>query len=239
MYSFFWFNFRILIFGCPKRYKEYDFGILESHEAYSREFRKFIFYYFIEGMYVLRQEIEVSFLDSLTPKERLLAKQLVRNNLRLDHTILYYGAKGLKDYGSVPYLIRRFATETDYGLLLEISQAIRKITDDNFYRQPFKSSLQDMSDTDIRDITISYQTLESEHLAGIPDKQPIEILLSALDYSTEYVSVAALLELNYIESNVRHRESLLPHNAEYYKAKQGQDDFLEEMDNKLKKICGE
>ena len=76
-----------------------SYDIPESVAAgpHSPAFAKFLWNWFGNPMALSRGELDLTFLNELTPEELSLAKELIRRNLRVKHTRLFQGVEALHD----------------------------------------------------------------------------------------------------------------------------------------------
>ena len=127
----------------------------------------------------------------------MIAKDLIRSNLKLNYTHIIDGAAALRDREAVPQLQDMLARESNLSRRLSIAGALWKIIKDPI----FLECLRDMAESDD-------DTLKEAHMYQIPwlgDEHAINLLIDLLQDSGSFARHLALSALNAIE----HRKHFL------------------------------
>lgn len=177
---------------------EYDLPAKAKRQSKggSRALREFYRHFFVDSVGLSRREVDLSFLQDLTPGESAIAKDLIRRNLKLNYTHIIDGAAALRDREAVPQLQDMLARESNPSRRLSIAGALWKITEDPIFR----ACLRDMAES-------NDEILKAAHMYQIPwlgDVHAINLLIDLLHDSDSFVRHLALSALNAIE----HRKNL-------------------------------
>ena len=92
---------------------DYDIPQEVATQSHSSAFATFLRNWFGNSWALTRGEVDLSFLNDLTPEERELAKDLLRPNLRIKRRHIIEGVAALGDIKSVLALEAMFASEAN------------------------------------------------------------------------------------------------------------------------------
>lgn len=182
---------------------------LERSEA----FASFFNHWFVDTRAVSRRELDLRFLDDMSPEERELAKDLLRRNLGLKYVHIIEGVAALHDLEAVPILREMAAKETDPSRQLAMAGSLWKLVQDPL----FFDCLQRMKAS-------GCTALKRAHLwqvLWLRDERAIDLLISFLDDPDKFVRGVALLALNEVECERRFLlpTHLLPHQPVDYRSR--------------------
>jgi hypothetical protein len=137
-----------------------------------------------------RGEVDTSFFATMTDEEKGIAKQLIRNNLKLRQAHLFRASGKLKDEQALPILYEQLDCNTDLSWLLSIGQAIWKINGDKIYLDLLRKLQNHPSGT--------MKAAHFEQVTDFKDEESIEMVFGYLEDSDSFVRHLALSELNYL-----------------------------------------
>jgi hypothetical protein len=101
--------------------------------SHSPSFGNFLWSWFGDTYAVTHGELDLTFLDDLTPEELSLARELIRRNLRLKRNHIIEGASALHDVDAAPILLKMFHEEPDISRRLTLAGALWKINRDHVF----------------------------------------------------------------------------------------------------------
>ncbi|RZK01780.1 MAG: hypothetical protein EOO46_19260 [Flavobacterium sp.] len=168
----------------------YQIDIDPNSEQFSQAFKDFYHNHFVNNYGLARREVDTSFFVTMTDKEKEIAKQLIRNNLKLRQTHLFRAVGELKDEQALPILYDQLNSNTDLSWLLSIGQAIWRINGDKLYLKLLRKLQQHPSGT--------MKAAHFEQVTDFKDEESIEMLLDYLEDPDEFVRHLALSKLNYL-----------------------------------------
>ena len=97
---------------------------------HSQAFVQFIRTWFGDSRALSRGEIDLTFLNDLTPDEVQLAREVLRRNLGLRYTHIIEGLAILHDVDAAPMLRELYASEPDSSRRLSIAGSLWRLTRD-------------------------------------------------------------------------------------------------------------
>ena len=101
-----------------------------SRGPHSPAFGKFLFNWFGDTGPLTLGELDISFLNDLTPEELTCARQMIRRNLSLRYVHIILGVWALRDIEAAPALRAMIADEPNDSRRLTIAGALWKLTND-------------------------------------------------------------------------------------------------------------
>lgn len=112
---------------------------------HSPAFREFLWNWFGDTRALTMGEVDISFLDNLTPQELTVARSLIRRNLGLRYNHIIQGAAALHDVEAAPLLREMLGDEPDESRGLIIAGALWNLVRDpvfvtRLYRAKSKGS---------------------------------------------------------------------------------------------------
>ncbi|MCC6330225.1 MAG: hypothetical protein IT174_17080 [Acidobacteria bacterium] len=206
---------------------EYDIPDNIFETARSDAFRQFYHYWFEDSFGLNRHEVDLEFLNELTPAERGLAIDLLRLNLRLGCAHIIEGIALLDDNESIPTLKKMLAEMTDASRRLTIAGSLWKLGKDESFPEEIE-----------RMVSRGDSLLKEAHLEQIlwlRDERSIRFLIDLLEEEDTFASFLALSRLNEIEDNKRYLLSRaeFPHQPDHYIENAGDDAFIQTMVSKM------
>ena len=156
-------------------------------------FKEFLHHWFVNTWGLSRGEVDLAFLNDLTPEEREIAKDLIRRNLGLKYTHIIEGVAALHDVSTAPILRSMVDEETNASRQLTIAGVLWKLTSDPI----FIDCLSRMKASD--DATL--KQAHFHQILWIGDDRAISFLIDLLDDADRFVRFLALSTLNRLEFN--------------------------------------
>lgn len=196
----------------------------------SSAFAKFMMNWFGDTRALSRKEVNLDFIDELTPEEREAAKSLLRRNLPLQYAHIIEGIVLLDDKESIPDLCSLLQHTADLSRQLVIGGALWQLSQDSV----FPALLEEMK-------TSQNGALKQVHfhqIAWLRDERALNLYFDLLNDRDDHVRFLALRQLNELEYGKRFLTPprLLPHQTEHYKAHEYDSDLRAAMLNNLR--CG-
>ncbi len=102
-------------------------------QPHSPAFASFLQHWFGDSRALTRGDVDLVFLNALTPEERAIAKDLVRRNLPLKYAHVIEGVAALGDLTAVPVLRAMLASEPDASRQLTIAGVLWKLVHDEAF----------------------------------------------------------------------------------------------------------
>ena len=170
---------------------EFDIPEEISRGPHSPTFAKFLRNWFGDTSALTHGELDLTFLDELTPEELDLARQMVRRNLKLRYTHIIEGASALHDVDAAPMLRAMLEDEPNESRRLTIAGALWKLN-----RDPIFFDYLNQAKGPNRSL------LSGAHLNQIlwvGDERAIDLLIDLLDNKDEFIRFQALSLLNCLE----------------------------------------
>ena len=112
----------------------YDLPEELIRKPHSPAFAQFLKYWFVETWPLTRGEVDLAFLQELSPEELAAARQRIRINLRTRHNHIIDGAAALSDLDAVPLLRTMFDDELDESRRRIIGATLWRLTHDPLFR---------------------------------------------------------------------------------------------------------
>lgn len=97
---------------------------------HSPAFEKFLRNWFSDTRALTHGELDLTFLQELSPEELATARELIRRNLNLGYSHIIQGAAALRDIEAVPTLRAMLDTQEDIGRRLIIAGALWNLVRD-------------------------------------------------------------------------------------------------------------
>ena len=104
-----------------------------SRGPHSPTFEKFLWNWFGDTGPVTHGELDLTFLNDLTPTELDCAREMIRRNLKLRYVHIIEGASALRDLKAAPILRAMIEDEPDASRRLTMAGALWKITGDPLF----------------------------------------------------------------------------------------------------------
>ena len=188
---------------------------------HSPAYHKFYENFFVDSMGLTRHEVDLDFLEALTPQETELAKDLIRRNLKLRYVHIIEGVATLQDHDAIPELKDMLAHETDLSRKLTIAGTLWKLDKDSV----FPEYLQQMAKSDNDSLRVAH----IHQIAWLGDKRAINLLIDILEGGYGFARHLSLSMLNAIENKKVYIGSELPHSEKYYISRKDDDVFMEKL----------
>ena len=158
---------------------------------HSPAFEKFLRNRFGDTYALTHGELDITFLNDLTPEELKRAREPIRRNLKLRYLHVIQGASALRDPAAVPILRQLLDKEPDMGWRLTISGALWKINRDPAF---LKTS---------RQVRASQPSLfgyfHTLKVLWLDDERALDFLIDLLDVNDRVVHSMTLGLLNELE----------------------------------------
>jgi hypothetical protein len=158
---------------------------------HSPAFEKFLRNWFGDTYALTHGELDITFLNDLTPEELELARELIRRNLKLRYLHVIQGASALRDPAAVPILRQLLDKEPDMGWRLTISGALWKINRDPVFLKT------------LRQVRASQPSLlgyfHTLKVLWLDDERALDFLIDLLDVNDPVVHSMTLGLLNELE----------------------------------------
>ena len=169
----------------------YDIPEEVARGVHSQAFEKFLWNWFGDTYAITHGELDLRFLEDLTPDEVELAQELVRRNLKLKYTHIIQGASLLQDISSVATLRTMLQKEPDEDRRLTIAGALWQLNRDPVFVEYLNHA------------KLSHcSLLDGAHLLKVlwlDDERAINILIDLLDCKERFVQYQTLSLLNSLE----------------------------------------
>lgn len=191
----------------------------------SAELRAFYNLFFVNWLGVVRGEVNLDFLNQLSPNELAIARELVRRNLGKGSLHLVKGAAALKDVDALPILRTLFNNHTDLSRRLTIAGSLWKLDRDPRFLECIEQMIASDSNT-LKEVHI-------DKVLWIGDERSINYLILLLDDGGKFVRSLALRFLNLIERGRRSSSADPQTSASDYKMLQSDPDFIGRMVTRL------
>jgi hypothetical protein len=185
--------------------------------------------FFVNATGLIRGEVDLTFLQSLTTKESALAKDLIRRNLKLRYTHIIEGAAALRDQEAVPQLKEMLARESNLSRRLTIAGTLWRLVKDS----SFPERLHDMVQSDSEPLKEAH----IDQIVWLGDERAIRLLMDLLEDDGRFVRYLALSRLNEIEHKRRFMGAELPHSPDHYLTRRGDNGFMQLMAMNLTEWC--
>ena len=191
----------------------------------SEALRTFYRHFFVDTYGLTRGEVDLSFLNDLSPQEIAVARDLVRRNLGTGYSHLIESAAALRDADAVPILRSMFDRESDLSRRLTISGSLWRLD-----RDPrFLECIAEM----VASISTTLKEAHIDQILWIGDQRSVAYLIGLLDDHGRFVRYLALSRLNELEHGKSFVGETLPKTADDYKMRQDAPDFIAHMVRRL------
>ena len=200
---------------------EYDIPSQMIVKGLSKAFKLFYHHYFVDSSQLRRREADLVFLDEFTAEELVLARQLIRRNLRLRYVHLIEAVATLNDHDGIPQLRDMLKDEPNLSLRLTITGTLWKLIKDD----SFIDCVNEM-------VVSGSETLKEAHINDvllIGDVRAINTLMDLLSDSGRFVQFLALKHLNTIEHRTSFIMKDLPSSPDHYIRCREDTDFMAKM----------
>lgn len=206
-----------------RRSRAYEIPDEILRRPHSPAFASFLQHWFGDSRALTRGDVDLVFLNALTPEERAIATDLVRRNLPLKYVHVIEGVAALGDLTAVPVLRAMLASEPDASRQLTIAGVLWKLVQD----EAFVECLSRMKSSD-------HTALKRAHfhqILWLADERAIDFLISFLDDADHFVRFLALSRLNELEFERRFfvPEAQLPHGPDHYRSRRDDAEFRARM----------
>ena len=202
----------------------YDVPEEIANGDHSPAFQKFLWNWFGDTTALTHGELDLSFLEELSPDELQSARTLIRRNLErgCNYNHIVQGAAALGDTDAVPVLQSMLKTESDLSRRLVIAGTLW-----NLVRDPVFVECLDEARAQ------GGRLLAGNHLNQVlwlDDERAVDFLIDLLDNKeTRNWALALLNMLEFGRPTVPVRAADLPHQAEYYRSSRQEPSFRESM----------
>jgi len=158
---------------------------------HSPTFAKFLWNWFGDTKAVANGELDLTFLDDLTPEELSLARQLIRCNLKLKYNHIIEGASALHDVGAAPILRKMLHEEPDISRRIVMAGALWKLTRDPVFIECLEEAKSKHADI------FPYRNLG--RVLWLDDERAVDFLIGLLDVKDKMTQGFTLRLLNELE----------------------------------------
>jgi hypothetical protein len=206
---------------------DYDIPAEVFEKERSAAFQEFYENWFEKPLGLLRHEVDTSFLNDLTDDERILAKNLLRRNLRSGHSHIIEGVALLNDRDAISILRTMLSETVEQSRRLTIAGSLWKLDRD----QSFPREIEHM----VRNGRGILKEAHFEQIEWLRDERSIEYMIEILDQGDAFAGFLALSRLNELEDNKRYllgRDDF-PHKPEYFLSNKNDKSFVRSLTNKL------
>jgi hypothetical protein len=187
---------------------------------HSPAFAKFLFNWFGDTYALTHGQLDLTFLEDLTPTELATARELIRRNLKLRYVHIIEGVSALHDVAAAPILRGMFNDEPNESRRLTIAGAIWKLTRDPVFVDCLNRAKESGAHLFVGD--------HLRQVLWLDDERAIDFLIDLLDYKA---ARGVLALLNQLETGrvmiVPPRE--LPHQPADYRRRRHDPEFREFM----------
>ncbi len=202
----------------------YDVPESVASGPHSPAFAKFLRNWFGDTTALTHGELDITFLNDLTPEELSLARELIRRNLKLKYTHIVEGAAALHDPDAVPILHELLDNEPDMDRQLTIAGALWKINRDPVFIETLRR---------VRAVCPSlFGYFHAFKVLWLDDERALDLLIWLLDVKDAMVHFTALKILNELELGRRMPgvfANEMPHQSSDYKRLQTDPTFRAKM----------
>ncbi len=202
-------------------------GVAEG--PHSTVFAKFLRSWFADTYAIPHGELDIRFLEDLSPEELSLARELIRRNLKSKRNHIIEGAAALRDPDAIPILRGLRAQESDMSRRLTMAGALWKIDRDPIFVDCLREAR-----------SVRAEIFGSPHLYQVlwlDDERALDFLIGLLEVkerTTVYSFTLGLLnELESGQGMVHH--SKMPHQPEDYRKLQKDPVFRAHMVTAIRK----
>lgn len=158
---------------------------------HSTAFLRFLRNWFVDSGKLTRHELDLSFLQEMSPDEAQLARALLRRNLPLKYTHIIEGLAALRDTDSIPTLREMLAVETDLSRRLTLAGSLWKLARDPVFVDCLNAMVESEGGN-----------LKAAHLNQVlwlDDERAMDLLIVLLGDRDNFVRHLALSMLNMLE----------------------------------------
>lgn len=196
---------------------------------HSPPFAQFLHNWFGDTDALTHGDLDLTFLNDLTPEELELARDLIRRNLKLRQTHIVEGTSALHDVGAVPILRAVLDEEPEESRRLTIAGALWKLTKDPIFIDCLN-----------RAKASSGPLLIGNHLLQVlwlGDERAVDFLIDLLDHKDRRVRTQALGLLNELELGRRMGipAARMPRQPEDYRTRRNDTAFRDLMVGAVRK----
>jgi hypothetical protein len=184
---------------------------------HSPAFEKFLWNWFGDTRALTHGELDLTFLDELTPEELSLARKLIRRNLRLNYTHIVEGASALHDVDAVPILREMLRGEPNMSRRLTISGALWKISRDPAFVECLLAARAGSARKPDAAGKIPWRGPHLLQVLWLEDERAVDFLISLLDVKDELAQRAVLRLLNELEFGPPMGVPPMPHTRAHYR----------------------
>ena len=198
--------------------------------SHSPAFEQFLWNWFGDTRAITHGELDLSFLQGLSPEEFTTARELIRRNLKLNYNHIIQGAAALHDIEAVPILRRMLDAETSGSRRLTIAGALW-----NLVRDPIFIACLDSAKTE-REGGKLLAGAHVDQVLWLDDERAVYFLIDLLDQRDREARTQALGLLNTLEFGWRTViPAGVPHGPEDYRRRRSDPVFREKMTAAVRK----
>jgi hypothetical protein len=192
-------------------------------EERSPAFAGFFEHWFVNIWAVSRHELELGFLEDMSPQEKDVAKDLLRRNLHLKYTHIIEGVAALHDLEAVPILREMAAIEMNPSRRLTMAGTLWKLVQDPL----LVDCLTRMKKSD----NVHLRSAHLRQVLWLRDERSVDLLIDFLDDSDKFVRLLALSALNEVEfeENFLVPANQLPRQPDEYRTRRDDGAFRKMM----------
>jgi hypothetical protein len=211
----------------------YDVPESVAAGSHSPVFAKFLRSWFADTRAITHGELDIRFLDHLTPEELSLARELIRRNLKTKHNHIIEGAAALRDPDAVPILRALLDQESDMSRRLMMAWALWKIERDPIFVECLHEARA------VRPKLFEYVHLDQ--VLWLNDDRALDFLVGLLEVKEGIVHSFTLGLLNELEFGRRMgiHHSKMPHQPADYRKLQKDPAFRAQMVAAIRKRTAE
>lgn len=193
----------------------------------SPAFEQFLYHWFVNSWDLTRHEVDLSFIDELSPDELDRARELLRMNLHLKQNHIIEGVAILRDLKAVPLLRSLLEAESSSSRRLTIAGSLSKLTDNHALSEAISGM--------VNSGTPSLKSAHFHQILWLDDERAINALFDLCVDSDNFVRFLAVKTLNALEFDRRFSvpEKELPHGSDYYQGRRHEAEFRQLLVRRL------
>jgi hypothetical protein len=201
----------------------YDVPASLTGGSHSPAFSRFLWNWFGDTRAVTHGDLDLTFLNDLTPEELSSARELIRRNLGLRYNHIIEGVSALGDVSATPILRKMLLEEPDMSRRLVMAGALWKLDWDPLFIECLEEARSKCGN-----VFAYFHLLQ---VLWLDDERAVDFLISLLDQKDWTVQSMTLGLLNELEFGQRMgvpaRE--MPHQADDYRKLQSDPAFRAKM----------
>lgn len=201
----------------------YDVPDSVASGPHSPAFAQFLWNWLGDTTRLTHGELDITFLNDLTPEELSTARELIRRNLKVKHNHIIQGAAALHDVAAAPIIRAMLDDEVDVRRRLTISGALWKINRDPIFIECLNEAKAVRSSI--------FRGVHLWEVLWLDDERALDFLIDLLDEPDWTVQSLTLGLLNRLEFG--HRMGIpareMPHQPADYRTLRNDPSFRAQM----------